>query len=153
MQATHQTPTGTGPLIASALIESVENLTALIEQETSLLRAMKIQEMNFLQEEKMSLINSYEMEMRSLQSRPGFLESLDSGLRAELREALGELNTTLKENEGALLASKTANERLMKAVAMAACKKASPTFPYGSSGLVSAQKPAPAAPVHLNQCL
>ncbi|WP_343559790.1 hypothetical protein [Kiloniella sp. b19] len=152
MQATQHFPHASNPLNVHAVIETVKELTELMSREVELLRAMRVQEMGELQERKLTLVNSYETEIRALRSQPEFLDYLDDRLKTELKEVLQQLNVMVSENERALLSAKTANERLMQAVSKAVKKKTAKTSGYSNAGTIN-KAPSRSGSVHVNHCL
>ncbi len=140
-----------------SVIATVKGLVSVMSREVELLRAMKIKEMSLLQEEKLTLVNAYEQGTSQLKNDPSFMQHLDPLLKSELRDVIQQLNTTVKENETALLAAKTNNERLMQAVVEAVQQqKSKNSTSYSQTGVLAAQSAQSAqtsAPMHLNQCL
>jgi len=140
-----------------SVIATVKGLVSVMSREIELLRAMKIKEMSQLQEQKLVLVNAYEQGSSQLKKDPSFMQHLDPLLKEELRDVIQLLNTTVTENETALLAAKTSNERLMQAVVEAVQEQqAKSSTSYSQAGVLAAQKAQStqtAAPVHLNQCL
>ncbi len=140
-----------------SVIATVKGLVSVMSREIELLRAMKIKEMSQLQEQKLVLVNAYEQGSSQLKKDPSFMQHLDPLLKEELRDVIQLLNTTVTENETALLAAKTSNERLMQAVVEAVQEQqAKSSTSYSQAGVLAAQKAQStqtAAPMHLNQCL
>lgn len=140
-----------------SVIATVKGLVSVMTREVELLRAMQIKEMSLLQEEKLTLVNAYEQGTSMLKNDPSFMKHLDPLLKKELREVIQQLNVTVKENETALLAAKTNNERLMQAVVEAVqqhtSEKSTSYSPTGVLAAQSAQTAHTTAPMHLNQSL
>ncbi|KKJ76507.1 hypothetical protein WH95_11855 [Kiloniella litopenaei] len=151
--ATQNTPETT----VHSVIATVKGLVSVMSREIELLRAMKIKEMSQLQEQKLVLVNAYEQGSSQLKKDPSFMQHLDPLLKEELRDVIQLLNTTVSENETALLAAKTSNERLMQAVVEAVQEqKVKSSTSYSQAGVLAAQKAQSTqttAPMHLNQCL
>lgn len=150
---THNAPEAT----VHSVIATVKGLVSVMSREIDLLRAMKIKEMSELQEQKLVLVNAYEQGSSQLKKDPSFMQHLDPLLKEELRDVIQLLNTTVTENETALLAAKTSNERLMQAVVEAVQEqKIKSSTSYSQTGVLAAQKAQTAqatTPMHLNQCL
>ncbi|WP_299380697.1 hypothetical protein [uncultured Kiloniella sp.] len=150
---THNAPETT----VHSVIATVKGLVSVMSREIDLLRAMKIKEMSELQEQKLVLVNAYEQGSSQLKKDPSFMQHLDPLLKEELRDVIQLLNTTVTENETALLAAKTSNERLMQAVVEAVQEqKIKSSTSYSQTGVLAAQKAQTAqatTPMHLNQCL
>ena len=140
-----------------SVIATVKGLVSVMSREIELLRAMKIKEMSELQEQKLALVNAYEQGSSQLKKDPSVMQHLDPLLKEELRDVIQLLNTTVTENETALLAAKTSNERLMQAVVEAVQEqKIKSSTSYSQTGVLAAQKAQTAqatTPMHLNQCL
>ncbi|WP_120496231.1 hypothetical protein [Kiloniella sp. EL199] len=151
--ATQNTPETT----VHSVIATVKGLVSVMSREIELLRVMKIKEMSQLQEQKLVLVNAYEQGSSELKKDPSFMQHLDPLLKGELRDVIQLLNTTVTENETALLAAKTSNERLMQAVVEAVQEqKVKSSTSYSQAGVLAAQKAQSTqttAPMHLNQCL
>ncbi|KLN60307.1 hypothetical protein WH96_14145 [Kiloniella spongiae] len=140
-----------------SVIATVKGLVSVMSREIELLRAMKIKEMSQLQEQKLVLVNAYEQGSSQLKKDPSFMQHLDPLLKGELRDVIQLLNTTVTENETALLAAKTSNERLMQAVVEAVQEQqVKSSTSYSQTGVLAAQKAQSTqstTPMHLNQCL
>ena len=140
-----------------SVIEIVKGLISVMSREIVLLRAMQIKEMSQLQKEKLTLVNAYEQGTSKLKNDPSFMKHLNPLLKNELRDVIQLLNDTVKENETALLAAKTSNERLMQAVVDAVQQqKNNNSASYSPTGVLAAQSSysaQAATPMHLNQCL
>lgn len=121
-----------GPVLE--LIEVVKDLTAVMAQEVTLLRAMQIREFSGLQERKNFLVDAYERLSLGLRKDPAFGATLDPLLRNELRELLEDMQSTLAHNETAIRAAREANERLAKAIVAAVGQKKAETGGYSAKG-------------------
>ncbi len=102
-----------------SVISVVRDLTSLMSREIELLRAMQIQEFGVLQGQKMELISAYEDETAALREDKFATERLDESLREELRDVVGRMTETMRENEAAIRAAQTTNEKLVKVITTA----------------------------------
>jgi HSP90 family molecular chaperone len=102
-----------------SVINVVRDLTSLMNREVELLRAMQIQEFGVLQGQKYELINIYEAETAALRDDHLATERLDESLREELRDVINRMTSAMRENEAAIRAAKTTNEKLVKAITSA----------------------------------
>lgn len=105
----------TGPV--ADLVQVVGRLTAVLEREVAMLRAMKPAELQAVQEDKMALTAAYEARIKALKDEPAALDALAPSLRAELKAALDRLRAALGENERSLRAAKDATGRVLRAIA------------------------------------
>lgn len=121
-----------GPVLE--LIEVVKDLTAVMAQEVTLLRAMQIREFGGLQERKNFLVDAYERLSLGLRKDPAFGATLDPLLRNELLELLEDMQSTLAHNEAAIRAAREANERLAKAIVAAVGQKKAENGGYSAKG-------------------
>ncbi|TQV71283.1 hypothetical protein [Denitrobaculum tricleocarpae] len=102
-----------------SVINVVRDLTSLMSREIELLRAMQIQEFGVLQGQKLELISAYEDETAALREDKFATERLDERLREELRDVVGRMTETMRENEAAIRAAQTTNEKLVKVITTA----------------------------------
>jgi hypothetical protein len=117
------------------LIETTERLADVLQRETSLLRAMKLSEAASVQLEKATLAEIYERCIRELQAQNGTLvTALPDPQRAALRKAGERLASATVDNERALRAARSVNERVLAAIVDAAREQRSPSHAYGTRG-------------------
>ncbi len=102
---------------ASLFLTLIRELQALLEREVVLLRAMDIEALRELQQDKAVLADAYETELRALHASPEFVAELDPGVREALFEAMRELRATMRENLNALLAAREVVERVTRHIA------------------------------------
>ncbi|WP_282607963.1 hypothetical protein [Pelagibius sp. Alg239-R121] len=133
-----------------SIINVVRNLTRLMSREVELLRAMQIQEFSVLQGEKLELISDYENKTAALREDQLATERLDESLREELRDVVGRMTATMRENEAAIRAAKTTNEKLVKAITTAVQTAQNSHIGYSNQGL---QQATGAVSIKVNQQL
>lgn len=102
-----------------SIINVVRELTSLMSREVELLRGMQIQEFGVLQGHKIELIAAYENKTTALREDHSATERLDESLREELQDVINRMTDTMRENEAAIRAAKTTNEKLVKAITTA----------------------------------
>ncbi len=131
-----------------SIITVVRELTSLMSREVELLRAMQIQEFSVLQGQKLELISRYENETAALREDRFATERLDESLREELRDVVGRMTETMRENEAAIRAAKTTNEKLVKAITTAVQTAQNSHVGYSNQGT---QQATGAVSLRLNQ--
>lgn len=131
-----------------SIISVVRQLTSLMSREVELLRAMQIQEFSVLQGQKLELISTYENETAALREDQFATERLDESLREELRDVVGRMTATMRENEAAIRAAKTTNEKLVKAITTAVQTAQNSHVGYSSQGT---QQATGAVSLRMNQ--
>lgn len=145
------TPTTEQNLDPLAFIETVHNLTEVIDQEVTLLNNMQIHDSAPLQDHKSTLVNSYESSVAALKDHPDVLTQADEKLRVMLTDALTALNRAAVRNATALDAAKTAHERMMQAVSKAMQQKTAKGAGYSRAGQIN--RSLRPGSVHVNHCL
>ena len=131
----------------NTLIATVSELVALMDQESTYLRAMRAREIGKLQERKTHLAAAYESSAKALKSDREALETVDPILRQELSDVLERLGQVVQENEAALRAVTKANERLMNAIVQSVRAQKSQQSGYTAIGATAGGQRA--APVSL----
>ena len=81
-----------------ALIRVTSRLIGVLDSEVEMLRAMRVTEIEDLQEEKRDLTILYEETIRSLAAQPDALAALEPALRMELSDLAGRFDNSLAEN-------------------------------------------------------
>lgn len=113
-KATPQTPADIAALVAQ-LADLADRLTALLTQETELVRSMRIKEIGPLQAPKTHLTAEYQTAFARLTTaRDG--KSLPTDLRDLLAVSGQRLATAVAENQLALRVGKTATEKLISSI-------------------------------------
>lgn len=119
------------------LLQITQRLTAVLEREIEILRAMKPSELQALQEDKRALSAAYEAQLKALKVRDGALDGVPAALRAALQAATTRFHEALRQNERSLRAAKHASERVLRAIADEVERKRGETAAYGASGTVA----------------
>jgi len=101
------------------LLAITGRLIACMEQEITLLRAMRPQDIVPLQTDKRNLAEAYEAHFSALREEGGDDDAVSDDLLRELTEATERFQAVLNENARALQAVKEVNDRVLKAVVAA----------------------------------
>lgn len=126
------------------VIHIVEDLTAVMSREVELLRAMRVRDFGELQDHKLGLVQAYEKQTEHLRRNPAFAAAMDPVLRAELTDVMERMHAVMSENEQAISAARSANQRIATAIVNAVQEQKSEGTGYsakGSSGKASARPP------------
>ena len=123
------------------LVAIVGRLIAIMDKETALLRGMRSDQIGALQAEKARLAGLYVGMVREVRRNPEVLAAVDQAVRGELAEAMGRFEAAAAENERAIGAARTANERVLKAIVAAVNARRS-IGTYGNNG-APAEPPRP----------
>lgn len=112
------------------LIDLTSRLTSIINQEISLLRAMRSSEIGPLQDEKTELATAYAGAFQAVRKRPSAVRDADPSVREALKQATAALKIALDENVLAVHAAKDVNERLIRAIsdAVSQTRAAAPVY-------------------------
>ncbi len=123
-----------------ALIRVTSRLIGVLNSEVEMLRAMRVNEIEELQEEKRDLTILYEETIRSLAAQPEALAALERALRTELSELAGRFDNALAENARALNAVRDSHDRLLKAIVDAVSENRAKEKGYTRDGKLSDQQ-------------
>lgn len=133
------------------VIHIVEDLTALMSREVELLRAMRVCDFGELQDHKLDLVQSYEKRTETLRRNPAFVEAIDPLLRDELRDVMERMHEVMSENEMAINAARTANQRVATAIVKAVEEQQSESAGYSNRGSASGTAGTPPVSVQIDQ--
>ena len=114
----------------TVMITLIRQLEDVMARENQALKAMQMEEVEALQDDKSLLTEAYEIEMRKLRSDPAILGSLDDNVRSTLDDAIRSLQATSRRNANTLEAAKTVIERLVQRLSDSIAKS-SPGRNYG----------------------
>ena len=117
-----------------ALIGVASRLIALMQREAEALRGMRVADIVPLQAEKSALTLEYETLTRALSAEPETLARVGGALREEFARVAAAFDTALRENERALHAARTAQGRLIEAIAEAVGNQRERVHGYCASG-------------------
>lgn len=112
------------------LIDLTSRLTSIINQEISLLRAMRTSDIGQLQDEKTELATAYAGAFQAVRKRPSVVKDADPIVREALKQATAALKVALDENVLAVHAARDVNERLIRAIsdAVSQTRDAAPVY-------------------------
>ncbi|MCB1971052.1 MAG: hypothetical protein H6851_15945 [Geminicoccaceae bacterium] len=89
-------------------------LQNLLDEETEYLRAMKIERLEALQNEKVALAEAYEIEMYRLRKEPEVLGALPIEVRQSFEDAVRTLQSASRRNAHAVEAARTVVDRIVR---------------------------------------
>jgi flagellar biosynthesis/type III secretory pathway chaperone len=135
------------------VIHIVEDLTAVMSREVELLRAMRVRDFGELQDHKLALVQTYEKQTEQLRANPAFVDAIDPLLREELTDVMERMHTAMSENELAINAARTANQRIATAIVNAVHDHKSENGGYSSKGGSSKSSKTPPVSVQIDQHL
>lgn len=116
------------------LIDVTESLTAILDQENTLLTELRIKEIGALQQEKTSLSGLYELRMREAVQDAGAFNAVAPEVRDRLRVASEAFDQSAQQNAKALRAALEMNTRMVHKIAQLATKQETRPNGYGSNG-------------------
>ena len=135
------------------VIHIIQDLTAVMSREVELLRAMRVRDFGELQDHKMGLVQSYEKQTEGMRKNPAFAEAIDPLLRDELTDVMERMHAVMSENELAINAARTANQRIATAIVKAVEHQQSDSAGYSSRGNANKTAAKPPVSVQIDQHL
>jgi flagellar biosynthesis/type III secretory pathway chaperone len=124
------------------VIHIVEDLTAVMSREVELLRAMRVRDFGELQDHKLGLVQAYEKQTEHLRLNPAFVQALDPLVREELTDVMERMHAVMHENEQAINAARSANERVATAIVNAVQEHKAESSGYSAQGKAGGKSPA-----------
>ena len=124
--------------MVEAIIEVASRLIVVLEREIDFLKAMKLQSLAALQDDKNKLVAAYEEQVRTLSESPDVLKRIAPALQDEFAEIAERFEAALTENRRALAAANEAQNRFMRAVVAAAEEKRAAVKTYSPAGALPA---------------
>lgn len=128
-----------------SLIRVASRLVELMRREAEHLSAMRLADVEALQQEKSALAANYETAVRALADRPDLLSTIAPALRDELAAAGRAFDQAAAENLRRLAAARIAHDRLVKAIVDAVTEKRTGGGAYAASGAPARLRHAPGA--------
>jgi hypothetical protein len=116
------------------LIDVMGRLGALLRREIAAVRDRAPERVGAMMEEKQTLATAYADRMRELRRDAAKTGKIQPGLMARLKTAGEAIRPVIEENARALKATKTAHEKLIKAVSDAVVRKHLPVVNYSKTG-------------------
>lgn len=109
-------------------------LAQILAEEVDLLDAMKIRDLEKLQEEKLYLLEALETYRKLLSQRPDLSETIPSQDKHELQQIVDVFEDMLEQNHRKLLMAKQVNESVVNAIRDVVTEKTQRPY-YGSRGI------------------
>jgi hypothetical protein len=119
---------------AEQMLALTERLTALLEVETRLIKALQPPLSGAEGEEKARLANLYRQEMARIAADRTLIRAAPAYLVAKLRQATARFRAALNAHERALIGVKEVAEGLVRAIAEEVSKARAGPAAYGASG-------------------
>lgn len=116
------------------LIDLTDRLTAVMAQEVSLLEDYRQSEIGPLQAEKSALSMTYASAVNLVNGNAATFEAAAPDQRAALAVATARLKTTMADNMRAVTVAKNFNERLVRALGVAAAEQRPAAGIYTAAG-------------------
>lgn len=117
-----------------ALVLVTSRLIGVLNHEVEMLRAMRIADIEKLQDEKATLTVAYENCVRALQADPAALSAVEPAVRQELDALARRFDDALSSNARALNAIRESHDRLLAAIVDAVSSKRASQKGYGANG-------------------
>jgi len=119
---------------AHELIDVTVALTAILDQENTLLTELRVKEIGALQQEKNSLSGLYELRIREAVQDEGAFNVVAPEVRNRLRLASEAFDQSAQQNARALRAALEMNTRMVHKIAQLATKQETRPNGYGANG-------------------
>src|SRR3546814_19397865 len=103
-------------------------------REVELLRAMRGRDFGELRDHKLGLVQAYEKQTEHLRANPAFAAAIDPVLREELTDVMERMHAVMAENEQAINAARSANQRIATAIVHAVQAHQSESAGYSAKG-------------------
>jgi flagellar biosynthesis/type III secretory pathway chaperone len=133
------------------VIHIVQDLTAVMSREVELLRAMRVRDFGELQDHKLGLVQAYEKQTEGMRANPAFADAIDPVLRDELKDVMERMHSVMSENELAINAARTANQRVATAIVNAVEEQQTENGGYSSKGGIAKPTAKPPVSVQIDQ--
>lgn len=130
------TPATTPKLKIQDVITLTARLAQLLAEEVDLLSAMKVKQIEALQQEKLFLVSALEAQRKLVDRHPALLETIPSQDKQDLQEVVEVFNNILEENHRKLLMAKEVNHKIVEAIT-AVVKENTQSRAYGKKGVTS----------------
>ena len=119
---------------AHELIDVTVSLTAVLDQENTLLTELRVKEIGALQQEKTSLSGLYELRIREAVQDAGVFNAVSPEVRDRLRLASEAFDQSAQQNARALRAALEMNTRMVHKIAQLATKQETRPNGYAANG-------------------
>lgn len=121
---------------ARDLITLTARLAQILAEEVDLLKALKVREIDKLQEEKLFLIDALETYKKIIVRHPELSETIPSRDKADLQAMVDVFEGVLDENRRRLQMAKEVNQQVVKAIREVVTEHAETPY-YGMDGMRS----------------
>ncbi len=118
----------------TVLMTLMRRLGQVMERESALLRGMRLDALEDLQQEKGVLAEAYEIELRRLRGEPELMSELDPAVREELTEAMRAFQDRLRANRLTLEAAREVVEKVIRHIGDDLAKSRAPGGYGGRDG-------------------
>jgi hypothetical protein len=142
-------PLGEEVMVDELLVVSAR-LTALLQEESQLLKRMQVGKIGPMQDEKLKLIAWLEAQQKMLMLKPQMKQVLQDNERFQLEEASAALSAAMNDNVHQLSIARAVNSKVVEAV-MEALRQQQQVPGYTSLGAAKGAAPSGALPVNINQ--
>ncbi len=102
---------------AAILMTLMKRLGQVMDHERALLKSMRLDDLRELQEEKASLTDAYEIEMKRLRKAPETMAALDPAVREQIKTGMRRFQEAAMANFDAISAAHTVVERVIRNIA------------------------------------
>lgn len=98
----------------TVIMTLMEQLRAIMAEENTLVRQLKLDRLSDLHQEKAALADAYELELRRIRTEPELMAELSDDVREHLAERTREFQAASKNNATIISAAQTMVERMMR---------------------------------------
>ncbi|MAU42109.1 MAG: hypothetical protein CMF31_10875 [Kordiimonas sp.] len=139
---------------AIALLAITQKLTALMDQENTLMKTHRPSQIKDIIDQKAALTEAYNGEMQSLQAAGGIKQITDAQLLRQLKQETDKFQNRLKKQHRLIQTAKDVSERMIKAIGNEVARQAQPVQNYGPKAQLKAQSQSSTpTPITLNQTI
>lgn len=143
---------GEAGLVIQRLLVAMDSLLAMVEEETSLVRAGRLREASKREREKADFAQGYVADMTRLAADPAGLSQAAPELREAFHRRHAEFHDRLRINMTVLATAHAVSEDLIRGVSGELARKSAPQT-YGATGLPAAPGASTIQPLAINRSL
>ena len=129
-----------------SMIEITERLSDLLEEETGLLKQMKVTKITSLQDAKLRLTDAYQARVEEINKNSDKYKNVTPILKQKLAQASKRFQEAIIKDINALNAAKLINTRVVEAIAAAALDQQQVVKGYNAKGSLEKAKTSTSAP-------
>lgn len=130
-----------GPVLQ--LINTTQDLTAILRRETALLEEGRTQAASELHGEKTRLATEYRKSIGTLKVQKDLLGPPDSEIRRQIEKVNEDFRSELKRHAKTVVRLKTVTEGIIRSIGDEVAKKDTPVQQYGRNAAVQGKRPNP----------